>query len=195
MVDGIMKMSNFMKVYIVVVSFICIFILVLEISGNVCTSYRGFAVDNEENIYIGKKNIEVYSLQGEFLRSINPQTTRGYSFTIASNDNILISTGDYLYTIDLFGNVINKKSIDDYADDPLSGISTKKYISANGKKYIIKNRLFRTGVYRLNGKQEIKIYEMPLFDYIIKLLSYITYLSMITVIPVSIIFLKKQNIA
>ena len=160
------------------------FILIIQASGKVCISYKGFAVDDDRNLYIGKDNIEVLNSEGKLINKIDPMTSRGYKFTIDQNNELLISTGDYLYKKDLFGKLIEKKTISNLTGDLLSGFSRYKYTANDGTKYVMKMHFFRTNIYRMEGQVKISVYKMPLLDYFVRLLSYIVYGSMAVIIPI-----------
>lgn len=70
--------------------------------------FCGFALDSQKLLYVGRDNaIEVYS-GTEKIFEINPQTSRSYAFTV-TDDTIVLSTAEFVYEIDLKGNVIKKK--------------------------------------------------------------------------------------
>ena len=51
--------------------------------SRICTSYQGFAVDEDRNLYIGMDHaIAVYDSYGNELREVKLPTSRGYKFTI-----------------------------------------------------------------------------------------------------------------
>ncbi len=47
----------------------------------------------------------------------------------------------------------------------------------------MRNFLLRTCIYRLEGGQKVTVYKMPVFDYIIKLLESLYFLSFIIIVP------------
>lgn len=58
-----MKIPKCFIVYILIICPLIFFILAIQISGKVCLSYNGFAVDTQKNIYLGKdRYIEVLRL-------------------------------------------------------------------------------------------------------------------------------------
>lgn len=189
-----MKMPKFLIIYILVVWPIIAFALLSIITGKACISYEGFAIDRDSNLYLGKDYvIEVLDSDGNFLRNINPYTGRGYSFTVTKDNTLKISTGEYLYETDLYGNLINKKKIKDYKDDELLRVSKYKYECSNGTVYIRKNHFLRTYIYRLNGTEKEVFYKMPVFDYIIRILSVLYCISMAIVVPIAVYKTRKQK--
>lgn len=188
-----MKMPRFLRNYILIVWPFVMILLIIQASGKVCTSYKGFAVDNDRNLYIGKSDIEVLDSEGKVINKIDPMTSRGYKFTINQNNEILISTGDYLYRKDLFGQLIEKNTISNRADDLLSGSSRYKYTANDGTKYVMKIHFFRTNIYRIEGQEKISVYKMPLLDFFVRLLSYIVYSSLAVMIPIGIVMWRRSQ--
>ena len=187
-----MKIPKILIAYIITVWPIIMIFLFTIVTGKICVSYHGFALDDNANIYLGKgSNIEVLNHKGEVLRNISSYTSRGYKFTIAADNTIRISTGDYLYKTDLLGNLINKKVISDYTEDELVGINGHEFTTPDGTVYVMKNFILRTYIYRLEETKNIVIYKMPVFDYIIKLLAFICFISIIIVVPICIIKYRK----
>lgn len=117
--------------------FILFFVMLISISligsGTVVTSYEGFALDSNENLYLGEYGkINVYK-EGSLLYSVDAHTSRAYAFTI-QNDEILISTAETVYITDLSGNVINSyKDTDTSLFNELK--SNKDSFSLNGSTY------------------------------------------------------------
>lgn len=159
--------------------------LVMMISGQVCTDYNGFSVDREENLYVGKPSqIEVYSSDGSFLRSFSSQTSRGYHFTIKDGETVLVDTGAQLHILDLQGNVLS------VIDGDYSGVNfSKKFISQNGNQYQV-NRILRTSVVLIDGDQKKTVFEMPLLDYMIKLLESFSDIAGVVIAVVAVVKMR-----
>ena len=179
-----MKVSKLLVVYLLIVWPIIVLFLLAKITGKINISYEGFAIDHNNDIYLGKDStIEVLDYDGKVLRSISPYTSRGYKFTITPDNQIKISTGDYLYLTDLSGNLISKKDISSYTDDDLLRENRYEFIASDGVHYIMKNHFLRPCIYRID--------EMPIFDYIVKLIMIACFLSFIIIIP--IVILKSRR--
>ena len=171
--DYAMGKIKHMIICIAITGSIIIFSFLSVITGKVCIFYKGFAIDGNGNLYIGKNYaIEVLGQDGSVLRQISPYTSRGYRFTIEENNTILIDTGDFLYRTDLSGNLKESKEIH---GDGLSVSVLHKYVSANGTVYRMKSRLLRPYIVRMDGAERVQIYKMPAFDYTVKLLSVISF--------------------
>ena len=162
-----MKVSKLLVVYLLIVWPIIVLFLLAKITGKINISYEGFAIDHNNDIYLGKDS------------------------TIEVLDQIKISTGDYLYLTDLSGNLISKKDISSYTDDDLLRENRYEFIASDGVHYIMKNHFLRPCIYRIDETQKTIIYKMPIFDYIVKLIMIACFLSFIIIIP--IVILKSRR--
>lgn len=142
--DGEKKMKR-LSLFSIVSLFIIFFVMLISISligsGTVVTSYEGFALDSNENLYLGEYGkINVYK-EGSLLYSVDAHTSRAYAFTI-QNDEILISTAETVYITDLSGNVINSyKDTDTSLFNELK--SNKDSFSLNGSTYKMQKKLWQ----------------------------------------------------
>lgn len=191
-----MKVPKILIIYLVIFFPIIILVLFTTSTGKACVSFRGFAVDREENLYLGNAaEIDVLNSQGKFIKNICVPTSRGYEFTITHENEILISTSDYLYYMDLNGNLIKKTRINDYADDPLVNKNRHHFKLDDNTEYIMKNEFLRTKIYRLEyGTEERNIrliYQMPMFDYIIRLLLVLFVIGSFIIIPICVLQWRK----
>ncbi len=88
-------MSNFKKIiamiFVFIYGFISCFSVIGSLTGKYTTSYNGFAVDKEENVYIGfpEGKIKVYK-DNEYVKTIFSGTNRGFDFTIVDGDKIYV---------------------------------------------------------------------------------------------------------
>ena len=107
------------QIYILAIFSIIIFIFFLSISilhskGLYTVQYSGFGIDSHGTLYVGT-DLGIKKYQNDIESgNINPQTSRGYSFTMQNNDTILLSVSDEFITMDLDGNVLSRK---DYNGD------------------------------------------------------------------------------
>ena len=118
-------------------------------SGTTVTSYEGFALDSNENLYLGEYGkINVYK-EGSLLYSVDAHTSRAYAFTI-QNDEILISTAETVYITDLSGNVINSyKDTDTSLFNELK--SNKDSFSLNDSTYKMQKNFGRSRIVDAKG--------------------------------------------
>ena len=156
--------------FIFIICLIKTILFIIVFSGYVCVDYNGFAVDKEDNLYVGIPSlIKVYSPNGYALRSFSPKTSRGYNFTIKDGEVVLIDQGDKQYALDLYGNFLK-----DVTNDDLRIGYSSEFISESGNEYKVRNRLFRTSVWVVDGDFERLVFKMPVRDYIVKLLDIIS---------------------
>lgn len=135
------RLSLFSIVSLFIIFFVMLISISLIGSGTVVTSYEGFALDSDENLYLGEYGkINVYK-EGSLLYSVDAHTSRAYAFTI-QNDEILISTAETVYITDLSGNVINS-----YKDTDTSLFNelkrNKDSFSLNGSTYKMQKKLWQ----------------------------------------------------
>lgn len=154
---------------------LCAYLILVCTNRNLTTSYEGFAVDREENIYIGRyTHIYVISPEGEVLRMIDARTNRGYKFTIKKN-TIFILASTSLYKLDLFGEEL-EEPVDYYSLETgqKPSFSYRRFISDDGTKYIMRSPLFRTTIYRLSDSGAEPVFQMPPVEYAARLILIIS---------------------
>lgn len=155
-------------------------------------SYHGFALDPEFNVYVGKDSyIEVYSPDGELLRTMRPYTSRGYRFKI-DNDVMTISSGGYLYRTDLNGRLLGKKEIRYQFEDEVTS-HIRIYTYEDGTDYAMMDRFLRVFICRVDGIEKETVYEMPTIDYVIRLLDCFAILVLAAVLPAIIVQAHKKS--
>lgn len=169
--DKIMRSRKLLIIYLLILFPIITICNTLMNTGRVSIIYSGFGVDDSGVLYVGKESgIEKYK-DGKMIGIISPQTSRGYAFTIQGDDTILLSTASTVYTLDLSGNVL-----DEWEDKNTSTFNKlqfiKKFTTKDGHKYVMKSHFGRTIICCNN---EI-IYQMPLLDYIVKILWFSCFL-------------------
>lgn len=158
------KYYPFMAIGVVfgVVMFFCFF---LQLSGQVSFSTKGFAVDSEGQLYVGREGEIAVLKDGECVRTISPRTSRSYVFTITDEQTILLSTSSTVYTMDLSGNVLTEQP--DEGTKVYNQLQHKKsFTDVHGAKYTMRSPWGRTSVY----KDGVRIYEIPTLDYIVRIL-------------------------
>lgn len=148
--------------------------LMLMLTGNAEIIWHGFGVDSQGQIYIGtSKSIDVFE-QGMKVDSIPIPVFRSYYFTV-DNDVLLIAATRDVYTLDLQGAELTH-TFDPSAHIYASLKHKRVAQSRDGATYRAHNVLLRSTVSKKNGTL---VYMMPLYDFIIKVLLYLSMLAIV----------------
>lgn len=192
--DGV-RIPVSLVIYVIIMAVINLYCNNAVQSGEVHTNYNhGFSVDHEGNLYLGfDSEIQVTDPNGNIIRTFSSQTSRGYTFKINDSEQILLSTGSVLYTMDLYGTVIEEKKDDIQKGTTLPHFPTKTFTDSNGVRYEMKEHFLRIYIYRLDENGSTAIYEMPLYDYYIHALRTVAYDSLIIMVPIFIWRMTKLN--
>ena len=186
------KFPKFGIIYILIASPIMFFCLFMSMSGTVSLSINNFAVDSSGCLYIGKDSAIEVVKDGKTIRELSPCTSRGYAFTIDSNDKIILSDAINLYEMDLFGNILSKR------EDRTSEINklrkNSKYFNANdGSEYELLNNMgYYSIIHESSNSEIVTVYKMPIFDYIVKLLIILVCVSLIIIFPFIVYYAWKS---
>lgn len=187
----ITKPLKLLIIYLLIIFPIAVLCMAMVSSGTVSLTLCGFGVDSSGKLYIGKESkIEVYENR-ELLYSIEPMTSRGYEFTVQKDDTLLLSTASVVYTLDLHGNVLSQT--EDVGTHTFNELQHKRtFVTSSGDNYVLRFNWGRTKIVCIHNDTTITVYEMPGFDYVIKLLMVSWGASMVIVIP--IVVLKSRGI-
>lgn len=166
--------------------------LLLCFLGYANTDFNGFAVDSNNCLYIGKeRRIEIYK-NNYLINTINPPTSRAYIFSIQNDDTIILSTASVVYIMDLEGNIIRSYE-DTYTQTYNSLKKTKnKFSTKDGEQYSVKHRFSRLEIVNSNN---IQIYQMPLLDFIVRIVFVISFLGLWILIPILINRIKSDHMS
>lgn len=98
------------------------------------STFYGFAVDSEANVYVGRDSwIRVYQGDRE-IRKFSPQTSRGYAFRM-DNDELLVYAGTDYFRIDLHGEVLERIEEEDLNVDLRFRNPNTRFTAADGTRY------------------------------------------------------------
>ena len=184
-----------------------------QITDTAILQYHGFGVDVDRNIYVGEWSyIKVYSPDGEELRQISSETSRGYDFCIVNGDTIHIKTGSYFYIKNLNGDILEEIAITDENRHALPRIVRRTCVLPDGTTYIWRSPWFRMTVYRLDsttyilrspllhmplyrldGWKRIPVFQSPMSNYWVVLLAVFYFVGNAVMIPVIVRRWKKLN--
>lgn len=179
----------FFSIYTLVILLVLIFLLS---TGHTFLSVNGFALDSSGQVYVGGESKILVFKGADLVRTINPHTTRTYAFTI-KDDKIVLSTSLVTYIMDLQGNtIIQEEDINNKTFNHLQR-NRKVFVDNEGKKYVYKTGIFVRD-HIVCTDNNIKIYEMPIKDYWIKILIVISAFN-IVILVLSIIsqIMKKRR--
>ena len=184
------KPIKMLVIYLIIVWPIMLVCFLSMIAGHVSVIYNGFAIDSLDNLYVGKQTkIEKY-YEGELIDTINPHSSRTYAFTI-QNDEIILSNTSAVYIMDLDGNVISKH--EDFETKTFNELQhQKKFTTADGKTYFLKSSFGRKKVVSEDGNV---IYNMPVKDYIVKLMFIAVFVISFIFVPTMIYKSRKEKIS
>lgn len=125
---------------------------------DVMSYYRGFAIDSNNRVYVGRlTRIDVYD-NNQFQYSIDAHTNRNYCFTITNNQTILLSNAQTVYEMSLEGDVI-----DEYEDKYTQTINElrkyrNKFTADDGTEY--RYSPVTHDIVRLDGEETIIVFHI-----------------------------------
>lgn len=106
----------------------------------------------------------------------------------------MLRSGENLYTMDLYGNVLKKDVDIEKADRVLPhSKSTHPFRDSKGYVYQMNSRWFRDVIYKYDNGEASLIYEMPLLNYAMKLVSEGGALCNVILVPMFLWKLWKLN--
>ncbi len=165
--------------------------------GDICINYKGFSVDADGNIYIGKLGrIDVISPGGDLIRTIDTQTNRGYEFMISDCNTIYLNATGSFMILDLEGNLLQEPvaySELHYKQKP--AFHRTKYIAPDGTIYLLRKPFGRPTILRVEKESMTPVYKMPLSDYAVRILLQLVWYSSWIMIPTIIWQFNKHNAA
>lgn len=174
-------------IYINLLGALMAFSLFSVATGRADIVISGIAADSDGRVYVGcDKGIEIYE-KSELIRRISIPTSRGYKFTIV-NDRIILSDGDYIYTINSNGEILSTQT-DTYGNHVRAGYTFK---AENGDIYRVKSFLFRTKIIK---NDNTVVYRISDRDLAAKLALEIAGLSVVIGVPCFVSEFKKSKTA
>jgi len=177
------KMIKSIMIYLIIIVPVGMFCMYHLITGNVTITYHGYGVDSSGNLYVGlEREIAVYDGDSK-ISSIQTaaSTARAYYFTVQHDDTILLSTASNVYVLDLNGNILSKtEDTNTVVYDRLQW-SGKNFTATDGTQYV---RCASLGRMRIETSDGNVIYQMPMFDFVVKIITCLWLLSMAIFIPI-----------
>ena len=159
-----MKKLKFAAIYIPLTVLLFFLKIILVSAGTVPDEMMGFDVDEEGNLWIGRRGrITVYK-DGEVLRTVTPPTSRDYSFFLQEDKMIVhcATTYEKIEEYDLSGNYLGESLLN--LDEFKATLRNRDTIERNGNLYVMK-KYGGIKPYEVfcNGE---RIYQMSTSDYI-----------------------------
>lgn len=186
------KVMLFLKLlFVFICCFAFVFSMVGYLTGIYTISYDGFAVDCEGYLYLGFPEGEIKVFEGkQYVKSIFSGTNRGYDFTIVDGNKIYVYIAPQGYFLDLNGKRIDSPSNED--------VNFRKF-RPNKKEFVLDDNIVYKQQFNMGRTKFIKIsngdietiYEMPIDDYIVKVVLTTGYVFAFVV--VLYLFYKKQT--
>lgn len=154
------RVPKMLFIFVGVVVPLLLIIIILVATNTVSLTYSGFAIDSENNLYLGKTGgkIDVYS-GGKIVKSISLMTSKGYAFTI-KKDKLVVAALSNIYILDLEGNILEKKEC--LNDTEYNKLFKEKniFIDSEGNKFILSNVF---GYYSIKSRDNNEIYPKDVF--------------------------------
>ncbi len=145
--------------------------ILLQITNNIQLFVDCFSVDSAGRVYIAAyERIEVYE-NGVAVNAIDIPTSRGYTFAITGEDEIILFAGHKMYTLDLHGNIISVSEDNGGIREQIVSSGKNTHISTAGDAYQLTHLLGRTRIVK-NGAEVV--YSISLFSFVMKMLLYVT---------------------
>ena len=146
--------------------FIAVVCLFLIISGFVSFSLQGFGVDSLGRLYIGEASAITRYDNGLREDIVHTNKHRFYAFSITEQDVLIVAGDGVVSYYDLNGDLLDQRpDLNNETYEGLKGITS--FSATNGHTYEIKNF---AGRYQIVCDNRDIVYQMPLFDYGVKLL-------------------------
>ena len=170
------------KVFIygaIVVPIYLVFII-CAFTGAINTLYRGFTVDGDGLVYVGKEDkIDVYD-NGEFVRTFHDRPGGYYAFTI-QDGLFYIANGYSVLEMDLAGNIVEEKDSDNTRE--LSRLRNHRNAVVTEDATYIANEFFayyKITKYETNGEKEV-VFQSPIIDIILETVGIFGFVSTILI--------------
>lgn len=135
-------------------------------NGTINTQYRGFAVDNNGSLYVGKfDRIDVYK-NSEFVKTFCTVYSQTYGLTI-QDEKLYVADGLTIKVMELSGNLI-KTYNDSYDASEMHRLQSQQNVFVtDSAKYVATDTLgfFKITRYSTDGGSEV-VYQIPTLDFV-----------------------------
>ena len=175
-------MNDFKKIVLLIIvlilGFVSAFSLMGFLTGKYTISYNGFAVDKNENIYVGftEGKIKVFK-DNKYVKTVFSGTNRGYDFTIVDGDKIYVYIAPKGYFLDLDGKRIECQ--EEFDSIYIYRPKKSEFVFDDNIIYKQKFNMGRTKIIKISDDITETVYEMPLNDYIVKIIVFLNFTLLI----------------
>ena len=141
---------------------ICLLLLITRI---VDINWYGYGVDSSGRVYVGFSSYIGVFQENVLVGKVEIPTYRTYAFTTQDGELIILSNTQQVFTMDLSGRVLDAS--EDTQCNTYESLRLINNVTNGDKHYIRNDHLLRT---RIIDEHGAIYYQMPLLDYVIKLI-------------------------
>ena len=139
------KYRKLMRALAVPAALIFVLAIVAMTTGAMSLSYSGVAADDAGRLYLGRGGrIEVYEA-GQNVETIKPDVSKSFIFTL-QDEQLVLSTGKEVTTLDLQGNVIESKTDEGKAVYQQLKSQRHSFTAADGTVYTLRHEILAAQV-------------------------------------------------
>lgn len=158
--------------------------MMMQTFGGAEYDIYSIAADSSGRVYVGKPEvIEVWE-QGEQIGEINPQTGRGYYFTVCADDTILVAVSSTVYHLTLDGVVIESWEEPGLDTHYQLQWNRKHHTSPNGDEYVLKQSLWWPKIVK-NGEETV--YQLSSVAFYARIMTYLSAAVLLICVPFLIV--------
>lgn len=158
------KFRKLMRMLAIPAALILVLSVIAIAAGAMALSYSGVAVDEAGRLYLGRgSKIEVYQA-GEKVGTIHPQVDKSFIFTVR-NEELLLSTGKTVITLDLQGNSVDEQTDENGALYQELKPQRRSFTAADGTEYTLRHELLAAQVISDDG---MVLYSEPAWTGVLK---------------------------
>ena len=183
--EGLVRMIKYMVPFLAIIFLPLFFSQFFLMSGDAHIDYSGIAVHKDGNLYIGSEGnrtegkMYVIDPSGNLVETFKVPAYSPYEFTVTET-GVLVNTNSYIYTLDLHGRVIKREEF----SGPMRNLtSPKEVVTEDGKVYTMKTHFLRTIVQVQEGETVSTIFEMPMLDYVVRIMTRAVLLAIFIYVP------------
>jgi len=171
--------------------FIMLLTLVFPHSNDI--KIRGFAIDSQGNLYVGRLHqIEVYRSDGEIIRTIAVPNYRSWAFAVSDEDTFIISNTSTVYEMNASGQILSEAS--DIGGEMFREMYNTTIVYQEEVSYMKKNCMGWTRIVRDDGTC---VYKIPIKNFLINRINILASVIFLTIVFIHVLdeFRKRTKVA